>query len=125
MPVIPDYNHNLLSCEQIRCKRVAPRFGLKNFRDMTLYADQCVGRIVDALQRKDCVRNAVVIYTTDNGTHRSLTYPIISILTILIKIREYCFLEVKHYGGGKSWTNNRHNFPLQNVANLPHPAGRF
>ena len=48
---------------------------LENFRDMTAYADKCVGRIVDALEKNGLRENTVVIYTTDNGTHRSLTYP--------------------------------------------------
>ena len=48
---------------------------LGNFRDMTLYADKLVGKIIDALESHDLRRNTVVIFTTDNGTHRSLTYP--------------------------------------------------
>lgn len=48
---------------------------LKNFRDMTLYADKCVKKIVDALERNGLRDNTVIIYTTDNGTGRSLTYP--------------------------------------------------
>lgn len=48
---------------------------LSNFRDMTAYADKCVGRIVDALAKNGLRENTVVIYTTDNGTGRSLTYP--------------------------------------------------
>jgi len=48
---------------------------LKNFRDMTLYADKCVKKIVDALNRNGLRENTVVIYTTDNGTGRGLTYP--------------------------------------------------
>jgi arylsulfatase A len=48
---------------------------LRNFRDMTLYADKCVGRIVDALEKNGLRERTVVIYTTDNGTHRGLTYP--------------------------------------------------
>jgi arylsulfatase A len=48
---------------------------LENFRNMTAYADTCVGRIVDALEKNGLRKNTVVIYTTDNGTGRSLTYP--------------------------------------------------
>jgi len=48
---------------------------LANFRDMTLYADKCVGRIVDALEKNGLREKTVIIYTTDNGTHRALTYP--------------------------------------------------
>ncbi len=48
---------------------------LKNFRDMTLYADKCVKRIVDALESNGLRENTVLIYTTDNGTGRGLTYP--------------------------------------------------
>jgi arylsulfatase A len=48
---------------------------LKNFRDMTAYADKCVGRIVDALEKNGLREKTVLIYTTDNGTGRSLTYP--------------------------------------------------
>lgn len=48
---------------------------LENFRAMTVYADKCVGRIVDALAKHGLRERTVVIYTTDNGTGRSLTYP--------------------------------------------------
>ena len=48
---------------------------LTNFRDMTAYADKCVGRIVDALEEYGLREKTVIIYTTDNGTSRSLTYP--------------------------------------------------
>ena len=48
---------------------------LRNFRDMTLYADKCVGKIVDALEKNGLRERTVVIYTTDNGTNRSLSYP--------------------------------------------------
>jgi len=49
--------------------------GLKNFRDMIAYADKTVGRIVDTLDRLGIRENTVVIYTADNGTNRTLTYP--------------------------------------------------
>ena len=48
---------------------------LQNYRDMVVYMDKCVGRIVDALARNSLRENTVVIFTTDNGTHRGLTYP--------------------------------------------------
>ncbi len=48
---------------------------LAYFRDMTAYADKCVGRIIDALDKNGLRENTVVIYTTDNGTGRSLNYP--------------------------------------------------
>ena len=48
---------------------------LPNFRDMTLYADKIVGRIILALERYNIREKTVVIYTTDNGTHRNLSYP--------------------------------------------------
>ncbi|MGK0186050.1 MAG: arylsulfatase A [Verrucomicrobiales bacterium] len=48
---------------------------LHHFRDMTAYADKCVGRIIDALEKNNLRERTAVIYTTDNGTHRSLTYP--------------------------------------------------
>ncbi len=55
--------------------RGAKAKNLANFRDMTLYADKCVGRIVDALEKNGLREKTVIIYTTDNGTHRSLSYP--------------------------------------------------
>ena len=55
--------------------RGAKAKSLENFRDMTLYADKCVGRIIDALEKNGLREKTVVIYTTDNGTHRALTYP--------------------------------------------------
>jgi len=48
---------------------------LANFRDMTRYADKCVGRILDALDELGLREKTVVTYTTDNGTGRGLTYP--------------------------------------------------
>ncbi len=48
---------------------------LSHFRDMTRYADKCVNRIVEALDRNGLRDRTVIIYTTDNGTGRSLTYP--------------------------------------------------
>jgi len=48
---------------------------LMYFRDMTAYADKCVGRIIDSLDKNGLRKNTIVIYTTDNGTGRSLTYP--------------------------------------------------
>lgn len=48
---------------------------LSNFRDMTSYADKCVGRIIDTLEKNGLRENTIVIYTTDNGTGRSLNYP--------------------------------------------------
>lgn len=48
---------------------------LRYFRDMTAYADKCVGRIVDTLDQHGLREDTVVIYTTDNGTGRSLVYP--------------------------------------------------
>lgn len=53
--------------------QIAPK--LKHFRDMTLYADKCVGRIIDALEKHGLRDDTVVIYTSDNGTGRGLTYP--------------------------------------------------
>jgi arylsulfatase A len=41
--------------------RPAGGVGLKNFRDMTLYADKCVGRIVDSLENLGLRENTVVI----------------------------------------------------------------
>ncbi|MEM7199780.1 MAG: sulfatase-like hydrolase/transferase [Planctomycetota bacterium] len=48
---------------------------LSHYRDMTAYADKCVGRIVDALDQHGMRDRTVLIYTTDNGTGRRLTYP--------------------------------------------------
>lgn len=45
------------------------------YRDMIAYADKCVGRIVDALDEWGLRENTVVIYTADNGTATSLSYP--------------------------------------------------
>lgn len=55
--------------------RGGSRDPLELFADMTAYADKCVGRIVDALEEHGLRENTVVIYTTDNGTARGLTYP--------------------------------------------------
>ena len=47
---------------------------LPNFRDMTLYADKIVGKITSTLEQYNLRDNTVLIYTTDNGTHRNLSY---------------------------------------------------
>ena len=59
---------------KLNANRLIPN-SLTNFRDMTAYADKCVGRIVDALEKYGLRDKTVIIYTTDNGTGRSLTYP--------------------------------------------------
>ena len=46
-----------------------------NYRDMVSYMDKCVGRIVNALEESDQRENTIVIFTSDNGTGRSLEYP--------------------------------------------------
>ncbi|MCZ6672613.1 MAG: sulfatase-like hydrolase/transferase [Verrucomicrobia bacterium] len=48
---------------------------LKNYRDMIAYADKNVGRLVDTLDKLGIRDNTIVIFTADNGTNRSLTYP--------------------------------------------------
>lgn len=48
---------------------------LRHFRDMTAYADKCVGKLIDTLEKHGLREDTVVIYTTDNGTHRGLNYP--------------------------------------------------
>jgi len=48
---------------------------LSNFKDMTLYADKIIGKIVSCLEKNDLREKTVIIFTTDNGTHRNLTYP--------------------------------------------------
>ena len=48
---------------------------LKHYRDMTRYADKLVGRIVDKLDALGLREDTVLIYTSDNGTGRSLSYP--------------------------------------------------
>jgi len=49
--------------------------GLKNYRDMVAYADKLVGKLVDAVDRLGLREKTVFIYTADNGTNRTLTYP--------------------------------------------------
>lgn len=49
--------------------------GLKNYRDMVAYADKTVGKLVDAVDRLGLREKTVFIYTADNGTNRTLTYP--------------------------------------------------
>lgn len=48
---------------------------LKNYRDMVAYTDKIVGKIVDAVERNGLRENTIIIFTADNGTNRSLTYP--------------------------------------------------
>lgn len=51
------------------------RNAAENYRDMVSYMDKCVGRIVDSLDENGLRKNTIVIFTTDNGTGRSLNYP--------------------------------------------------
>lgn len=46
----------------------------ENFEDMVKYMDKCVGRIVDGLQEMGLAENTVLLFCTDNGTNRVLTY---------------------------------------------------
>ena len=45
----------------------------KNFEDMVTYTDVIVGRIHDKLEELDLLRNTVFVFTSDNGTHHTLT----------------------------------------------------
>jgi len=49
--------------------------GLKNYRDMVAYADKLVGKLVDTVERLGIREKTVFIFTADNGTNRTLTYP--------------------------------------------------
>ena len=44
----------------------------KNFEDMTSYIDKLVGRIADALDKLDLLKNTVLIFTSDNGTNSAI-----------------------------------------------------
>jgi arylsulfatase A len=48
---------------------------LKNYRDMISYADKMIGKIIDTLDELKIRDNTIVIFTADNGTNRTLTYP--------------------------------------------------
>ena len=48
---------------------------LQNYRDMVRYLDKCVGRIVDEVAAAGHGDDTVVLFTTDNGTARRLSYP--------------------------------------------------
>ena len=43
------------------------------FADMVAYADKLVGRIVEKLEVLDLLENTLVMFTSDNGTHRTIT----------------------------------------------------
>ena len=43
------------------------------FADMVAYADKLVGKIMDKLEALDLLENTLVIFTSDNGTHRKIT----------------------------------------------------
>lgn len=55
--------------------RTKKQEALENYRDMVSYADKIVGRLVDTLDELEIRDNTIVIFTADNGTNRSLTYP--------------------------------------------------
>lgn len=44
----------------------------ENFVAMVKYMDKLVGRVVDQLEKCDQLENTIVIFTADNGTHRSI-----------------------------------------------------
>jgi len=46
----------------------------KNFEDMIKYMDTCVGRVIDGLKKYGLDENTVVLFCSDNGTNRALTY---------------------------------------------------
>lgn len=50
-----------------------PRKLKKNYVDMVAYMDNCVGRLVDALDASGQRENTLVIFTSDNGTNAVLT----------------------------------------------------
>tara|TARA_B100000212_G_scaffold339350_1_gene317674 strand:+ start:10686 stop:11948 length:1263 start_codon:yes stop_codon:yes gene_type:complete len=45
----------------------------KYFSDMVEYTDQIVGRLLNHLGERDLLANTLIIFTADNGTHRSIT----------------------------------------------------
>ncbi|QDV40423.1 Arylsulfatase [Stieleria neptunia] len=74
----------------------------QNYVDMVAYMDQCVGRLVDALQASGQRDNTLVIFTGDNGTNAVLSSQ----------------LDRKTIKGGKGYTHDYGtHVPL--VANLP------
>ncbi|MFC5051850.1 sulfatase-like hydrolase/transferase [Rubritalea spongiae] len=46
----------------------------KNFADMIKYMDQCVGRIIDGVKEMGIAEETVILFCSDNGTNRALTY---------------------------------------------------
>ena len=44
----------------------------RNFEDMVSYLDTIVGKIIDHLKSRNVLENTLVLFTSDNGTHRSL-----------------------------------------------------
>ncbi|MEP3482305.1 MAG: sulfatase-like hydrolase/transferase [Fuerstiella sp.] len=45
-----------------------------NFKDMVHYMDKCVGKVIDGLKEHGVEDNTVVLFCTDNGTNREMTY---------------------------------------------------
>ncbi len=45
----------------------------KYFPDMVEYTDEIVGRLLKHLGERDLLENTLIIFTADNGTHRSIT----------------------------------------------------
>jgi len=43
-----------------------------NFRDMVAYMDKLVGQIVDQLERSGVLDNTIILFTGDNGTHKTI-----------------------------------------------------
>ncbi len=50
----------------------------RNFADMVKYMDRCVGRLTACLDSVDLRHNTLVIFTSDNGTHRSIASEMVS-----------------------------------------------
>lgn len=54
-------------------RRIGKKRRQRNFADMVSYMDEIVGRIVTSLKQLKLDRKTIVIFTADNGTHRSIT----------------------------------------------------
>lgn len=45
----------------------------QNFVDMVQYMDKCIGRLVSQLEKSGVRENTLIMFTGDNGTHKSLS----------------------------------------------------
>jgi arylsulfatase A-like enzyme len=72
-PFVPTPDSDLTEKDRKNVAKI--KSDVKYFADMVAYMDKMVGRIVDKLEELGLRENTLLMFTGDNGTHRSVTSP--------------------------------------------------